>query len=175
MTNPFKLLVERMTETGIYDFLLPMLIFWSIMYGLLRKSKIFGESEAIYAVLTFAFSLFIWGYAATLPEATIAKPMSIFTAQFFVVALMFLFAFLGASIAYPDFVDALNNAFKGSNTMIWIFITIGVIIFFVSGMANILNLQQTIFKGGSGGVILFVLLLFLGLALAVTSVIPPKK
>jgi hypothetical protein len=164
-----------MTETGIYDFLLPMLIFWSIMYGLLRKSKIFGESEAIYAVLTFAFSLFIWGYAATLPEAAIAKPMSIFTAQFFVVALMFLFAFLGASIAYPDFVDALNNAFKGSNTMIWIFITIGVIIFFVSGMANILNLQQTIFKGGSGGVILFVLLLFLGLALAVTSVIPPKK
>jgi uncharacterized membrane protein len=59
--------------------------------------------------------------------------------------------------------------------MIWIFITIGLIIFFVSGMANILNLQQTIFKGGSGGVILFVLLLFLGLALAVTSVIPPKK
>jgi hypothetical protein len=175
MSNPFKILVERLTETGIYDFLLPMFIFWGIMYGLLRKSKIFGESEGIYALLTFAFSLFIWGYAATLPETAIAKPMSIFTAQFFVIALMFLFAFLGASIAYPDFVDALNYAFKGTNVMIWIFIVIGVIIFFASGLGNILNLQQGIFKGGSGGVILFVLLLFLGLAIAVTSVIPPRK
>ncbi|MBU5688352.1 MAG: hypothetical protein KQA41_00240 [Candidatus Aenigmarchaeota archaeon] len=175
MVNPFKVLVERMAETGIYDFLLPMIVFWALMYGLLRKSKIFGDSEPIYALLTFVFSLFIWGYAATLPEMSIGKPMSIFTAQFFIIALVFLFAFLGASIAYPDFVDALNYAFKGSNTMIWIFIVIGIIIFFVSGMGNILNLQGTIFKGGSGGVILFVLLLFLGLAIAVTSVMPPRK
>ncbi|MEM5776886.1 MAG: hypothetical protein QXJ06_00365 [Candidatus Aenigmatarchaeota archaeon] len=175
MTNPFKTLVERLSETGIYDFLLPMLIFWAIMYGLLRKSKIFGEAEPIYAVITFSFSLFIWGYAATLPEMTLGSSLAKFTAQFFVVALLFLFAFLGASIAYPDFIDALNNAFKGSNTIIWVFITIGVIIFFVSGLANILNLQGTIFKGGSGGVILLVLLLFLGLALAVTSVMPPRK
>ncbi len=175
MVNPFKVLVERMAETGIYDFLLPMIVFWGIMYGLLRKSKIFGDSEAIYALLTFAFSLFIWGYAATLPEMSIGKPFSIFTAQFFVVALVFLFAFLGASIAYPDFVDALNYAFKGSNAMIWIFIVIGIIIFFISGMGNFLNLGETVFRGGSGGVILFVLLLFLGLAIAVTSVMPPRK
>ncbi|MEM5799761.1 MAG: hypothetical protein QXZ43_03810 [Candidatus Aenigmatarchaeota archaeon] len=175
MINPFKSLVERLSQTGIYDFLLPMLVFWAIMYGLLRKSKIFGEAEPIYAIITFSFSLFIWGYAATLPEMTLGSSLAKFTAQFFVVSLLFLFAFLGASIAYPDFVEALNNAFKGSNTIIWIFIAIGVIIFFISGLANILNLEEAIFKGGTGGVILLILLLFLGLTLAVTSVIPPKK
>jgi len=175
MANPFKILVERLTESGIYDFLLPMIIFWALMYGMLRKSKIFGDSEAIYAVVTFSFSLFIWGYAATLPEATIGKSMSTFTAQFFIVALVFLFAFLGASIAYPDFVDALNFAFKGSNTLIWIFIVIGIVIFFISGLGNLLNLQGTAFKGGSGGALLLILMLFLGLAIAVTSVMPPKR
>ena len=169
MSNPFRVLVERFSETGIYDFLLPMLIFWGIMYGMLRKSKIFGESEAIYALLTFALSLFIWGYAATLPEASMAKPISTFVAQFFVVALAFLIGILGASIVYPDFVDALNNAFKGSNTMIWVFITVAIIIFFISGMANVLNLRETLFVGGSGAAILFILMLFLGLAIAATS------
>ncbi|MCS7134921.1 MAG: hypothetical protein NZ893_00575 [Candidatus Aenigmarchaeota archaeon] len=174
MANPFRVLVERLAETGIYDFLLPMIIFWAIMYGLLRKSKIFGDAEAIYAVLTFAFSLFIWGYAATLPEMSIGRPLSFFTAQFFVIVLVFLFSFVAASIAYPNFTDALKVAFEGKTTLLWVFLVIFIILFFIAGLNNILNLQ-TIYGRESGGAILLILFLFIGLVIAVTSVAPSKS
>ncbi|MFH8080273.1 MAG: hypothetical protein QXO84_00100 [Candidatus Aenigmatarchaeota archaeon] len=174
MTNPFRVLVEKLAETGIYDFLLPMIIFWAIMYGLLRKSKIFGDAEAIYAILTFAFSFFIWGYAATLPEMSIGRPLSQFTAQFFVITLIFFFGFVAASIAYPNFTDALKVAFEGKTTLLWVFLVIFIILFFIVGLNNFLKLEN-IFGGEGGTAILLILFLFIGLTIAVTSVLPPKQ
>lgn len=177
MVNPFQIIGERLAEIGVYDFLFPAIITSAIIYALLRKTKLFGEEAVVVnGVLALVFSFFIWGYAVSLPLMSLDLPLSKFITHFFIISLIFLFAFIGASLAYPDFSEALNRAFGGSNTIIYIFLVIMIIIFFfTSGLGELLNLSGTILKGSSGVLILFLLFIFLGLAAAVTAVIPPKS
>lgn len=176
MANPFQLIGQKLAEIGVYDFLFPSIITSAIIYGLLRKAKIFGEEAvAVNAVLALVFSFFIWGYAISLPIMSLGLPLSKFITQFFIISLIFLFAFIGASLAYPDFTAALGRAFGKSNTMIYIFLTGMTLIFlFTSGLGEILNLQGTLLKGNTGVLLIFLFFIFLGLAAAVTAVIPPK-
>ncbi len=176
MVNPFQLIGQKLVEIGVYDFLFPWIITSAIFYALLRKTKIFGEEAvAVNAILSLVFSFFIWGYAISLPVMSLGLPLSKFITHFFIISLVFLFAFIGASLAYPDFSEALGRAFGKSNTIIYIFIALMVVIFFfTSGLGEILNLQGTLLKGNAGVLILVLLFIFLGLSAAVIAVIPPK-
>lgn len=176
MVSPFQLIGQNLAEIGVYDFLFPFIITSAILYALLRKTKLFGEEAvAVNAVLSLMFSFFVWGYAVSLPIMSLGLPLSKFVTHFFIVSLIFLFAFIGASIAYPDFSEALGRTFAKSSTILWIFIVIMVVIFFfTSGLGEILNLQGTVLKGNTGVLILFLLFIFLGISAAVIAVIPPK-
>lgn len=135
MVNPFQLITERLADLGMFTFFLPWLITAAIMWGLLKRSKIFDPT--INAILSIAVSFFIWGYLAR-TAFEIGGPLSAFLTQGFVLIIVFVFALVGASMFYPKFPETLAEIFK-SSAMIWIFIGIFFgALFFTSGLYTVL-------------------------------------
>lgn len=63
-------------DLGVFQFYLPFIILFAIIYGLLTKSKVFGEkARGLNAIIALAFAFFIMEYA-------LAAPLETFFAQF---------------------------------------------------------------------------------------------
>ena len=57
----FDEMVEMMVEEGVYQYLLPFILFWVVSYGLLKKSKVLGDGNLdllVATVLSFMATLF---------------------------------------------------------------------------------------------------------------------
>jgi hypothetical protein len=135
MANPFQLITERLTDLGIFSFFLPWIITAAIMWGLLKRSKIFDP--AINAILSIAVSFFVWGYLAN-TALEISEPLTAFITQGFILMLVFVFGLVGSSMFYPKFSETLTEVFK-SSSMIWIFLGLFVgVLFFTSGLYTVL-------------------------------------
>lgn len=81
-------LVAAGKDLGIFQFYLPFVIMFALVYGLLRKSKIFGdpqEAKAINMIISLAASLFVMLYPAT---GTVIVELSTFLSNFFAGTLM---------------------------------------------------------------------------------------
>jgi hypothetical protein len=52
-------LIAAGKEFGIFQFYLPFIIMFAILYGLLRRAKIFGEQKNIDMIIALAASLFV--------------------------------------------------------------------------------------------------------------------
>jgi len=141
MVNPFQLITERLVDLGVFSFFLPWIITAAVMWGLLKRSKVFDPT--INAILSIAVSFFVWGYLAQ-TAFEIGAPLAAFITQGFVLMLVFVFGLIGASMFYPDFSKTLTEVFK-SSSMIWIFLGLFVgVLFFTSGLFTVL------FAGPSG-------------------------
>jgi len=82
-------LVVAGKEFGIFEFYLPFVILFAILYGLLQKSRIFGDkAKAINVIISLAASLFVMEYALSGILAT-------FFATFFAGTLAILVTILG--------------------------------------------------------------------------------
>ena len=82
-------LVVAGKEFGIFEFYLPFVILFAMLYGLLQKSKIFGDkAKAINVIISLAASLFVMEYALSGILAT-------FFATFFAGTLAILVTILG--------------------------------------------------------------------------------
>jgi len=135
MVNPFQIITERLADLGIFSFFIPWIITAAVMWGLLKRSKIFDPT--INAILSIAISFFVWGYLAN-TAFEIGAPLSAFITQGFVLMLVFVFGLVGASMFYPDFSKTLTEAFK-SSWIIWMFIGLFFgVIFFTSGLYQVL-------------------------------------
>ncbi len=65
-------------ELGIFQFYIPFMVMFAILYGLLNKTKIFGEekkAKTINLIISIGISLFLMQYA-------LAAPLANFFAQF---------------------------------------------------------------------------------------------
>jgi hypothetical protein len=81
-------LVAAGKDLGIFQFYLPFVIMFAIVYGLLRKSKIFGDpqdAKAINMIIALAASLFIMIYPTT---GTVIIGLADFLSNFFAGTLM---------------------------------------------------------------------------------------
>jgi len=89
----FENLIEIAQNYGIFNFLLPFLLTFSIFYGILRKSKIFGsdeKAERINTIIAFVAAFYILIFT---PAGT---TLTSFFANFFgwsVIVLLTLFIF----------------------------------------------------------------------------------
>ncbi len=162
MVNPFELAAQKMAELGFFNFVIPFFITLAVFYGLLKKANFF--SVGINAVIAFSVSFFIWGFWIT-TSVDIGGPLSKFFTQISLIILLGLFALVGASLFYPDFNKALEDAFRGG-AFVWIVLTIFILIFFItSGLGNVLGVGGLL--GSSAGVMVLVLFfLFLGVLIA---------
>lgn len=59
-----EILIGNLNTLGFYDFFLPFLLFVAIIFGLLQKNKVFGESDtkAIDGVVAMCVSFFVINY-----------------------------------------------------------------------------------------------------------------
>ncbi len=165
MVNSFLTVAQRLHELGFFNFVLPWFIVAAVFYGLLRKSKVLGEGIAVNGVVSLTAAFFVWGYFVVASPADLAGPMSRFFTSFSVILIGLVLAFLGASLAYPDFPSALTEYMKGS-VFIWVLITIvSVMIFFTSGLSNVIGLGN-MGKSSAGIMLLIFILMFIGLLIA---------
>ena len=147
MANPFQLITERLVDLGIFSFFLPWVITAAVMWGLLKRSKMFDST--INAILSIAVSFFVWGYLAN-TAFQIGTPLAAFITQGFVFMLVFVFGLIGASMFYPDFSKTLTEVFK-SSMMIWVFIGLFVgVLFFTSGLYEVLIYGPMTANGNAG-------------------------
>jgi hypothetical protein len=135
MVSPFQLITESLADLGVFSFFLPWIVTAAVMWGLLKRSKMFDPS--INAILSIAVSFFMWGFLAQ-TAFDIGTPLANFITQGFVLMLVFVFGLIGASMFYPKFSETLSEVFKTS-TMIWVFIgLIAGVLFFTSGLYTVL-------------------------------------
>lgn len=97
MTDPFTITIQRLDELGFFSFILPFILSVTIIYGLLRKSKIFGdpkENVTINATVAITISLMVMAapvLAGINVKESLAK-FSIYSIVMLVVILSSLFA-----------------------------------------------------------------------------------
>ena len=64
--NPFELLVSNLNNMGFFGFLLPWLLMFALVYGLLLKSKALGEDQKVMGVVSLVAAFFVVGYGGPL-------------------------------------------------------------------------------------------------------------
>jgi Na+-transporting methylmalonyl-CoA/oxaloacetate decarboxylase gamma subunit len=135
MVNPFINFLTRLHEFGFFNFFVPWLIFTAVFYALLKKSKLFGESDLINGTVALAVSFFIM-YFPIMSGIELAPILSRFVMQSAVFFLIFIFAYIGASVLYPD-LTALMKEKMTSRAWLMIFVVLMILIFITSGMLDV--------------------------------------
>jgi hypothetical protein len=175
MVSPFEAVARRLGELGVYDFLLPWLITSAIVWGLLEKSKIFGEGAvAINSVLSISISFFIWGFLIFTGSTEVWSSLSRFFTQMSFVAVGFAVILLVGSLFYPDFPEALEERIP-KESMFWIVVVIGLVIAISVGLINVgktiydLLSTGTSIPGGDAGLLMVSVIVLALLLLIVTA------
>ncbi len=63
--NPFELVIIKLQKLGAFNFLFPFILTSAIFYGLLRKSKLFGEPEknvTVNGIVALTAAFMVWAY-----------------------------------------------------------------------------------------------------------------
>ncbi len=143
MSNMFEVVILKMRETGMYQFFLPFLLSMALFYGLLRKSKIFGEPRevvSINAVVAIVASFMVWS-APILLGINIEQSLSNFFLQGMSATLFVLVSLLIISMFFPpDLPSQLSKIFNTSkhvSAFLVFGILVSVAILFSSGIINI--------------------------------------
>lgn len=75
MAQPgFELLFENLDSIGFFDFVLPLLLFMAVFFGILRKTEVIGDDEAVQGVASISlaflttFGIYIFIPASFLPQ-----------------------------------------------------------------------------------------------------------
>jgi len=165
----FEPVVRFMIEKGFYSFLFPWIITSAILYGLLRKSKIFGESAAVNGAISISVAFLIMGFPL-IAQFNLALPFSTFFVQATVFFLILVVGLLFASLFYPDLTKFLMEKFTRRTTL-GILIILGIAIFITSGLVGVFTFSLTAppepgkpsppldFTILAGGVIIFMVLI----------------
>lgn len=119
MANMFETVILKMRETGMYQFLLPFFLSMAIFYGLLRKSKIFGnpsEVVSINAVVAIVASFMVWS-APILLGINVEQQLASFFVHGMTATLVVLVGLLVVSMFFPP--DLPGELSKRLNTPKW--------------------------------------------------------
>lgn len=109
-------------ELGIFQFYLPFIILFAILYGLLNKSKIFGEkAKAINVIISLAFSFFVMEYA-------LAAPLEEFFAQFAGTTMAVLVGILGFLMVTYLLLAVVGGKFPEPGKYVKYVVLIGIIL-----------------------------------------------
>ncbi len=126
MTNIFQIAVERLVDLGVYNFLLPFILFSTVLYAVLRKTKILGESPMIHGIISVIVGLFVFG-APVIIGTSITASLTAFLTQGAIVIVVLIIALLIASFFYPNIMEKLPEIFKApgpGGLIIWV--TLGI-------------------------------------------------
>lgn len=115
MASPFELVITRLQNIGAFQFLFPFMLTAAVFYGLVRKSKIFGEPEqnvAVNAIVALVAAFMVWAYPV-LVGVNVEKELATF---FFNASISILTVVVGLMIAglffKPDLAEQISSKFR---------------------------------------------------------------
>ncbi len=163
----FQEAIQKLSQLGFYDFLLPFIIFSAILYAILRKTKILGESPLINGILSIAVSLFVFSVPA-LAGVSLAKPLAGFFTQFVVVVLIIAFGLLVTGLFVPNVMEKMVEWIKGGGIVWWMIILV-LIVATTSGLFSFI--VSPMMKAVGSGRDIFIALFFIGLFIVIIATV----
>lgn len=155
MVNAFETVILKMRDLGMFQFLLPFMLTATIFYGLLRKSRIFGEefrAITVNAVVALVAAFMVWA-APIILGVNIETSLASFFLQGTSATLVLLVGLMMASMFFPpDLAAELQKleGFKKHGVAVLIAaIAVMVVILLTSGLINIF--LPAGFRFGTGG------------------------
>ena len=170
MADIFEPVINQMISLGFLNAL--MLFFFAvILYAVLKKSHILGDSDILNAIISFIAAFFVFVFPF-ITGTNLIPNFSVFFTQAVVILLFLIMGFIMASLFYPDMPAFLAEHFT-HRSIISVFIALGLALFIISGLVTTLLASFTSPKltstGGPGpssdvliiaaGLIIFVVVL----------------
>ena len=133
----FEIAIEKLIEVGFYDFFLPFILASIVIFALLRKSKILGESVAVNGLVAISIGLLLMGFPV-LVGITFTTQFATFFAQAMAWIFLLITAAIIASVFYPD----LNKILGGieSKSFMFVMLAVAIAIFVTSGLVGVFTL-----------------------------------
>ncbi len=119
MANVFQLAVERLIELGFYNFLLPFILFTTLMYAVLKKTKVLGDSIIVHAIISLSAGLMIFGLPVIVGY-NITESLTAFVSQVTIVILVLMMGFIVAGFFYKDIGEKIGEIFKAPGPGAWV-------------------------------------------------------
>ena len=113
MAINFSGIVGNLASLGFYDFVLPWLLFFAVILGVLNAVKIFGENSRVNAIIAAVLAFFIVAYTP------IGTSMGAFLVTMFGVGGMFIAALLLLLLLVGVLGFNLKNAFGSDGKPNW--------------------------------------------------------
>lgn len=157
----FEQAIERLIELGFYKFFLPFIIVAAIVYAMLRKSQVLGESPLINGIISISIAFFIFGLPV-LAGVSLVKPLTSFFGQVTVVILIITFGLLIAGLFVPNLIEKLGEWIKGGG-IVWWMVVLALVIAITSGLFYFITspLMEAVGKGKDIFMVMFFLLVFI--------------
>ncbi len=122
----FASIITQLNKLGFYGFVLPWLLMFALVYGLLKRSNVFGEKgDKVAAVVAMALAFFVTAYTSIGDYFITLSGLGGMLLGALLIVVLF-FALLGFQ---PD---NLGGVFTGWTTVAFLGL-VGVIVFFVLG------------------------------------------
>lgn len=173
MANPFEIFVQELVNQGFYGYFLPFILTGVIVYALLRKSKVLGDSVTGNGIVAVAVAFMVLAFPV-FSGINLQTQFATFFVQSSVFILIFVIGLILASLYYPDLQGMLASQFKSRG---WMFIALIIVItFFVSSgligaFTNIGNPLLTGQEPTSPGVPTDIIIVVVGIILAMVVII----
>lgn len=134
MVSPFETVILRLKDLGMFQFFFPFMLSAAIFYGLLRKSKIFGEPKgntAVNAVVALVASLLVWA-SPIIAGIDIQTQLAAFFTHAIIASLAVMVGLLIASMVMPaglpEQIKGALGKYYGGLLIVFILIGLGVLI-----------------------------------------------
>ncbi|OGI15973.1 hypothetical protein A3K63_01315 [Candidatus Micrarchaeota archaeon RBG_16_49_10] len=172
MVDIFAQVIFALEELGFFNFFLPFLLTSAIFYGLLRKSRVFGEEQkniAVNAVVALVAALMVWGYPIIAGFDIQSELSRFFTHAMFVTITLLVGLLLTSMILPADLPKQIQSLLKGSTAgaILIVGVIVAVVLFITSGFLKlifgplIVNLSPNVLYTIGGILLLFLPLLFI--------------
>ena len=145
MPDIFTSVIQKLQEIGAFNFLFPYILTSAIFYGLLRKSKIFGEPEtnvAVNGVVSLVAAFMVLAYPI-LSGVSIEGLLPPFFMQGLVVLLVFMIVLMIMGMFLPpNLPKVLSEGLLQGNKALAILLIAGILgflILFLSGLSDVLS------------------------------------
>jgi len=126
----FASIITQLNRLGFYGFILPWLLMFALVYGLLKRSGVFGkEGDKVAAVVAMALAFFITSYTGIGDYFIAISGLGGMLLGALLIVVLF-FALLGFQV------DSLRDVFSGWTAVAFIGL-VGLIVFFVFGGGQI--------------------------------------
>ncbi|MBI2542839.1 MAG: hypothetical protein HYW24_01510 [Candidatus Aenigmarchaeota archaeon] len=168
MVNVFQIVAEKLVELGFYNFFLPFVLFSTVLYAMLRQTKVLGDSPTILGIVAISVGLFVFGLPVIIGVG-VAPELTGFFGQMSVILIVFVFGLLIASFFYPNLMERLPDLVKGGGPLqflVWAVVAFAALFGLFNFAGNFINfvvkttsLQPDLLT--ITGVIMAVLIIFL--------------